>query len=212
MAWWFDEAMKTQWKQLIESVYAILFPPFCLNCGREGEYLCHQCLIFLIEAEPSCLSCGRPSFGGQSHQSCCSMVRGYVAVWEESALIKKLIKLIGSRSADHVLGFLTKRALSVLLSDDSRYDFWSTWFDQKTLILPIVSEGSGRREKYLSESLLNHLIVSTNRPNESGQLLSGGKVVLVGPSWHNGIPKQIESIKQKGPNEVWLLLLVGKSC
>jgi len=37
----------------------ILFPRFCLGCGREGTYICKDCAIFLSEVDM--IEAGPPS-------------------------------------------------------------------------------------------------------------------------------------------------------
>ena len=36
-----------------------LFPAICVGCGREGNYVCERCTLFLGEAESICPRCYR---------------------------------------------------------------------------------------------------------------------------------------------------------
>ena len=39
----------------------LLFPPWCIGCGREGKYICNSCQQQLpLISPPICLKCGRP--------------------------------------------------------------------------------------------------------------------------------------------------------
>ena len=39
--------------QIKNNVLDILFPKFCIGCGKEGLYICKDCEVFLSEVEPS---------------------------------------------------------------------------------------------------------------------------------------------------------------
>ncbi len=49
----------------------LLFPQWCIGCGREGDYICHSCrqLMSLI-VPPVCPRCGRPQPGGMLCPGC----------------------------------------------------------------------------------------------------------------------------------------------
>ncbi len=39
----------------------LIFPPWCIGCGREGKYFCDSCLQNLpMISPPICVTCGRP--------------------------------------------------------------------------------------------------------------------------------------------------------
>ena len=43
----------------------LLFPRWCINCGREGDYICRDCSKLLsVITPPICPKCGRPEFNG----------------------------------------------------------------------------------------------------------------------------------------------------
>ena len=49
----------------------LLFPPWCLGCGKEGSYLCESCrrqLPFIVP--PVCPRCGRPRADGETCPGC----------------------------------------------------------------------------------------------------------------------------------------------
>jgi competence protein ComFC len=54
-----------------------IFPKFCINCKRVGEYLCANCFSYLsFDTKNICLPCGKPSFDGLTHPKC----RGNLAI------------------------------------------------------------------------------------------------------------------------------------
>jgi len=58
----------------------ILFPKVCINCKREGKYICDKCKVFISEAEPMI-------YTGEC-------LDGLISVWDYEGLIKELIQMI----------------------------------------------------------------------------------------------------------------------
>ena len=58
----------------------ILFPKICINCRREGKYICDKCKVFISEAEPMI-------YTGEC-------LDGLISVWDYEGLIKELIQMI----------------------------------------------------------------------------------------------------------------------
>ena len=49
----------------------LLFPRWCINCGREGEYICRDCSKLLsVLKPPICPKCGRPQDNKQICRDC----------------------------------------------------------------------------------------------------------------------------------------------
>jgi ComF family protein len=49
----------------------LLFPQFCVGCGKEGSFLCDSCLQSLPRIEPPvCSRCGRPQTEGELCRNC----------------------------------------------------------------------------------------------------------------------------------------------
>lgn len=91
-------------------VLDVLFPRFCLGCGREGRYVCDKCNVFISEVEPL-HQCGtgqalyQNKFGagqalyqnkygaGQAHYFKQEKygLDALISIWEYEGLIKKLI-------------------------------------------------------------------------------------------------------------------------
>jgi len=63
-------------------VLDILFPRFCLGCGREGRYICDKCNVFISEVEPIYFQ--EEKYG----------LDALISIWEYEGLIKKLVHQI----------------------------------------------------------------------------------------------------------------------
>lgn len=49
----------------------IIFPKYCVNCKKFGDYLCSECFTRLsTDTKNICLVCGRPSYNGLTHPVC----------------------------------------------------------------------------------------------------------------------------------------------
>jgi len=49
----------------------LLFPPWCISCGREGNYICDFCRRLLpVISPPVCPRCGRPQSQGMLCRGC----------------------------------------------------------------------------------------------------------------------------------------------
>jgi len=84
--------------KLKENILDILFPRFCLGCGREGLYICKDCEIFLSEVEPS--TCEVNATTSQ-----------VTSVWEYEGLMEKLIYKIKFDGCYDIIDELVEKAL-----------------------------------------------------------------------------------------------------
>lgn len=48
----------------------LIFPKFCVGCGKFGTYFCPQCVRNISQTELVCPHCERPSIGGLVHPLC----------------------------------------------------------------------------------------------------------------------------------------------
>lgn len=89
------------WKKIIDFILDALFPKFCLNCGKEGNYLCEDCfsLIDIFDRQycPFCSSAGgtRAVIDGKTCQSCRrtkNLTGLFCAVRYDNPLVKNLIE------------------------------------------------------------------------------------------------------------------------
>jgi ComF family protein len=90
----------------------LLFPQWCINCGREGDYICSSCRQLLpFITPPVCPMCGRPQPGGILCPGC--------ADWEAAIDgIRSPFVFDGIiRQAIHELKYRNLRALATPLAE-----------------------------------------------------------------------------------------------
>ena len=74
-------------------VLDLIFPKTCLGCGKEGKYLCDDCLAKVRLAKPICPYCEKASIDGFSHTKCAKRLGldGLTSIWEYEGVIRKAI-------------------------------------------------------------------------------------------------------------------------
>src|SRR3990172_6154966 len=49
----------------------LIFPKYCVNCKKYGNFLCTDCFSRLsFDTKNICLVCGNPSYNGLTHPGC----------------------------------------------------------------------------------------------------------------------------------------------
>ena len=49
----------------------LIFPRYCVNCKKYGDFLCPNCFSYLsFDTKNICLVCGKPSYDGLTHPGC----------------------------------------------------------------------------------------------------------------------------------------------
>ena len=49
----------------------IIFPKYCINCRKIGDFFCAKCFTFLsFDVDKICAVCNLPSFNGSTHSKC----------------------------------------------------------------------------------------------------------------------------------------------
>jgi len=195
----------------VDFIYSILFPPFCLNCGRAGSYICDQCQLFLIEAEPSCPACGQPSPGGWRHSTCSSSIDRRIIVWEDEGLGRRLVsKILQSRST-HLLDDLMMRAVLTLFKNNDYVDFWLILRQGLVKILPNPSSRETRDHCQISERMAQK-IVALNPIRDFKSTSETRVAVLVGLEEKVSIEEQARLLKAEGFDQVFSFTLIGRTC
>lgn len=71
----------------------LLFPKYCLGCGKEGVYICKNCEVYLTENACICPVCGQGSFWGETHKKCLGKytLDGLTSLWDFDGIIRKAI-------------------------------------------------------------------------------------------------------------------------
>ncbi|MBI2613975.1 MAG: ComF family protein [Candidatus Levybacteria bacterium] len=71
-----------------------LFPKYCVNCRKIGDYICANCFSFIsFDVEMICLVCNKGSFDGLTHPKCESKyaIDGAFSAVSYKGIVKKLI-------------------------------------------------------------------------------------------------------------------------
>ena len=94
----------------------LIFPKTCLGCGKEGKYLCDDCLAKVRPAKPICAYCEKASIDGFSHTKCAKKLGldGLTSIWEYEGVIRKAIlslkykysTLVGQELSEKFIGRL----------------------------------------------------------------------------------------------------------
>ncbi|MBN1643683.1 MAG: ComF family protein [Dehalococcoidales bacterium] len=97
--------------QLKGAALDLLFPRFCVGCGREGDFICNSCLTSLARIEPPvCPKCGRP----QKNYGLCSSCLDWQSDIDG---IRSPFKFEGvMRKAIHDFKYRNLRAITVTLA------------------------------------------------------------------------------------------------
>jgi ComF family protein len=72
----------------------LLFPRYCLSCGKKGKYFCDSCLRKISLAYPQiCPVCKKPAILGRTHSRCQSKLAldGLTSVFSYEGIIRKAI-------------------------------------------------------------------------------------------------------------------------
>jgi ComF family protein len=135
----------------------ILFPPWCVGCGKEGSYICDSCQQQLpVIIPPLCPRCGRPVSPGAACPGCIaenSDVNGIRAPFLFNGVI---------RSAIHELKYRNLRAVVPLLAG-FLYDYLLENPLPGDILVPVPVHPRRERERgYNQASLLCHELSRCN--------------------------------------------------
>lgn len=91
------------------SVLDFVFPKKCLNCGREGKYLCENCLDKVPKLKTVCPYCEKASIDGMTHAKCVRVygLDGLISVWDWEGVIRKAILALKYRYATEIASELS---------------------------------------------------------------------------------------------------------
>ncbi|OGH42289.1 MAG: hypothetical protein A3H79_00615 [Candidatus Levybacteria bacterium RIFCSPLOWO2_02_FULL_36_8b] len=76
------------------SILDLIFPKYCVNCKKLGDYLCADCFSFLSFNDfELCLNCNRPSIDGLTHPYCKGkyLIDGAFSALNYKGVVKKLV-------------------------------------------------------------------------------------------------------------------------
>ena len=82
----------------------MFFPRYCLECRKQGKYICLDCLSKVHKASFVCPFCKSFSYSGVTHPSCQSktILSGAVAIWKYEGVIRKAILALKYKFASDI--------------------------------------------------------------------------------------------------------------
>jgi ComF family protein len=101
----------------------LIFPKTCLSCGKEGGYICDNCLTKVKLLKPVCPYCEKASIDGFTHTKCKKKygLDGLISIWDYDGIIKKAILALKYKYATEVGRELTNCLIKSLKNLDSRF-------------------------------------------------------------------------------------------
>jgi len=97
---------------MIVALIDLIFPRYCLECRKQGAYICANCLEKVRKASFVCPFCKSFSYGGIAHPSCRSnteLTRS-VAIWRYEGVVRKAILALKYKFASDVAAELVTLA------------------------------------------------------------------------------------------------------
>jgi len=99
----------------------IIFPINCLECGKEGKYLCDSCLAKIGKARLFCLECHKPSIDGAIHAKCSKKysIDFAYSPWDYEGIVRKAILKLKYNYAYKIAEELAERLIKKIESETS---------------------------------------------------------------------------------------------
>ncbi len=115
--------MDTIYRSCMRIVFDILFPKFCVGCGRIGSYICSSCQNTIERiVDPICPVCEYYSFDGSTHDRCKNnyTIDGLMSFFRYKGVVQKAIKQIKySFVSDMVLHLISLADVSTVFVSDA---------------------------------------------------------------------------------------------
>lgn len=85
-------------------ILGLIFPKNCLNCKKEGGYICKNCLSKVKPATPVCSYCQKASIDGMTHFKCERKygLDGLTSIWEYEGVVRKAILALKYKFAKEI--------------------------------------------------------------------------------------------------------------
>ena len=96
----------------------LIFPKVCLSCGKEGNYICENCLTKVKLLKLVCPYCEKASIDGFTHAKCKKKygLDGLTSIWDYEGVIKKAILALKYKYATEVGKELSNLYIQELLT------------------------------------------------------------------------------------------------
>ena len=145
----------------------LLFPQFCVGCGKEGSFLCNSCLQSLPHIEPPvCSRCGRPQTEGEFCRNCRDWqadIDGIRAPFRFDGVIRTAILQLKYRNLRAIAPALAQLMSEYLINNPLDSD----------ILIPVPLHDKRLRERGYNQSTLlaNELGALMNLPVDETSLI-----------------------------------------
>ena len=81
--------------QLLKILKSMIFPEWCLLCGKEGQLICQKCTNNLSKPDfTTCIACDNLTINGETHKYCSSsnQISNFYYLYEYSEPLKRILK------------------------------------------------------------------------------------------------------------------------
>lgn len=131
-----------------EKALDLLFPAKCIECGRDGGYICHTCLKSLSSIEPPiCEYCGIPVSQGNLCEVCHqnpSEIDGIRSVYAFDGIVRKAVHQLKYNNLKVIAHPMAQLFHDRLSANDIPYD----------VLVPVSLHSSRLRERGYNQSAL----------------------------------------------------------
>ncbi|MEF8846915.1 MAG: hypothetical protein V5A57_00540 [Candidatus Paceibacterota bacterium] len=199
-------------EKTIDFLTDLLFPKFCINCGKEGAYLCQDCRALMNISEHQYCLCEKPKVTSTGKCTQCqnkSLDGLYFAVSPQDQILQKILYEYRQNSVKD----LSETLASLIITHLRLLDNPQPWEDKKLITVPtpkdkIKKQGFDPTLKIaesLSEQLQLPLIESALKTDfKIKKKVKGKKLLLAGITYENNEMNQwAELLKQNQAKEVW---------
>lgn len=214
--------LKNRAGKIKEALLDAIFPKLCINCKKEGSYICRDCYLYLSEADFICPICGDFSFSGKTHEKCLDTrsLDGLISIWDYEGVIKKALLKIKEERLFHIAEEITDMALFFMFENKERFSTFLSFLLSKNTVLTYVPI-SKKRKKFIG---FNHSDVLANKiskmfnvkkvklleKTKDGKILCIKKsniknVVIIDDFWVSGstMKECSKILKENGIKKIW---------
>lgn len=110
------------------NVLDLFFPKTCLECGREGGYICSNCLAKVEILKSVCPYCEKPSIDGVTHIKCQKVygLDGLTSIWDYDGVVRRAITSLKYKYATEVGKELSNCFIAALKTQYTIYNILNT--------------------------------------------------------------------------------------
>lgn len=207
-------ALKDAYSKRVNWILDILFPKFCVGCGKSESYVCSGCEVGLWEQEQVCPGCLKASLSGLTHRSCRSRssLDGLVCLWTHEGIAKKLLHRANNYFLFDYLTELTRQGQPLLNRSDLAN--LKSFIHIQPTVISLPDEPKNQRQKgFVSADIVAKMFARAYRLSwrKFHQIRPGNmpvKVLLVADTWtRSEFERWAEKLKKQGATQVWGLAL-----